>query len=362
MGKIVCDICGTSYPDTEDRCPVCGLSRELNGTNLLNIPISEMDEGEPSAEVISQSDEEVFKTDNAPVEEQFEVDESELSDDDYEEDDEDDVEEDELSEEPRSNTLLIIILVTLIVALLVTTCFIFFKYFLPNRGGIVQNTEDTHFSETTEAATTEARVPCTSLVLVSDASVLLEHYGDHWLINAVSKPDDTTDKILFASSDESVVTVNEAGKLTAVSEGEAIITVSCGEQEIVCKVTCAFVAETTESEKTTVAPSTSETDEDIDETEPEETSVPKETASADNASSEPSLTLKRTDLSFGKIDVQYKLEILEDIDPKDVSWSSENSNVVTIKDGVLTIVGKGQTKVIAEYNGMKAECIIRVSF
>lgn len=27
MNELICDICGTSYPDTEDRCPTCGYSR-----------------------------------------------------------------------------------------------------------------------------------------------------------------------------------------------------------------------------------------------------------------------------------------------------------------------------------------------
>ena len=28
MGKIICDICGTSYPDIADSCPICGCSRD----------------------------------------------------------------------------------------------------------------------------------------------------------------------------------------------------------------------------------------------------------------------------------------------------------------------------------------------
>ena len=27
MNKIICDICGTSYPDTADSCPICGFNR-----------------------------------------------------------------------------------------------------------------------------------------------------------------------------------------------------------------------------------------------------------------------------------------------------------------------------------------------
>ena len=28
MSKIICDICGTRYPDTAEQCPICGHIRE----------------------------------------------------------------------------------------------------------------------------------------------------------------------------------------------------------------------------------------------------------------------------------------------------------------------------------------------
>jgi len=28
MSKIICDICGTSYPETAESCPICGCSRD----------------------------------------------------------------------------------------------------------------------------------------------------------------------------------------------------------------------------------------------------------------------------------------------------------------------------------------------
>ena len=27
MNKIICDVCGTSYPETETQCPICGCAR-----------------------------------------------------------------------------------------------------------------------------------------------------------------------------------------------------------------------------------------------------------------------------------------------------------------------------------------------
>ena len=39
MSKIICDICGTTYPDTAEQCPICGCPRDaaldLLGDDLL---------------------------------------------------------------------------------------------------------------------------------------------------------------------------------------------------------------------------------------------------------------------------------------------------------------------------------------
>ena len=30
MNKVICDICGTSYPETSEQCPICGYTREID--------------------------------------------------------------------------------------------------------------------------------------------------------------------------------------------------------------------------------------------------------------------------------------------------------------------------------------------
>ena len=34
MSKVICEICGTSYPETADSCPICGYSRDLGAAFL----------------------------------------------------------------------------------------------------------------------------------------------------------------------------------------------------------------------------------------------------------------------------------------------------------------------------------------
>ena len=31
MSKIICDVCGTSYPDTAECCPICGCTPDMAG-------------------------------------------------------------------------------------------------------------------------------------------------------------------------------------------------------------------------------------------------------------------------------------------------------------------------------------------
>ena len=49
MSKIICDVCGTSYPDTADCCPICGCPRDAAG-NRLGEDLLEQTEGTDAQE------------------------------------------------------------------------------------------------------------------------------------------------------------------------------------------------------------------------------------------------------------------------------------------------------------------------
>ena len=50
-------------------------------------------------------------------------------------------------------------------------------------------------------------------------------------------PKDSSDKVVYKSSDEKVATVNQKGKITAKKKGTALITITSGSKKIVCRVT-----------------------------------------------------------------------------------------------------------------------------
>ena len=62
--------------------------------------------------------------------------------------------------------------------------------------------------------------------------------GESATITATVKPDNTTDKtVTWTSSDNSVATVDQSGRITAVAEGTAVITAKAGDKIATCTIT-----------------------------------------------------------------------------------------------------------------------------
>lgn len=353
MSKIICEICGTIYPDTEPRCPICGWTQDGIdfGDELAAIDeqmIQEEKNSRSSREPAARKPKsrEIFDFDavNTP-------DLSEQNEDLY--DSEEDLPEEE--DTRRSNPVLVVLLTIVIVALLATIGFILFRYFLPaqNKQKETLPSESVQATETTE--TTIPAVPCTGISLTSGMPTLSQE-GQFWLLHVVVMPEDTTDTLTYASLDESIATVNEEGRVTAVSEGETTIVVTCGSQRIECPVTVNYtVEETTEP----TAGEVNTTEETQEETQPETETVAETVAVVDT---DVVLKLKKTDITFGRGGVYVDLELDCSLTAEQVEWSSANPNVATVKNGAVTAVGPGITTITVKYGDQAATCIVRCNF
>ena len=358
MNKIICDICGTSYPDTADCCPICGCSRDaadgILGGDLLEQTAEETVQDSP------RKRKEIFDYDevNSEPEEESVT---------YAQTDYDEEEDEAEEEEPRQNTLVVIVLTVLIALLLMAAGFIFVRYFLPNIGGkadaVPQTTQETELAST---ETTVLSIPCQELYIISGKTVELNEEGQMFLLHVKASPENTTDKILFTSGDESVATVTEDGKITAVSEGETVITISCGVSVMECPVTVKYVAETTaatEEAVETVATGETVPEEADDATEAQSDAATstEATAAAQTNLKNVTLKLKKTDIRLG-VYYEYKLLLDCDLEQNEVQWSSEHPYIASVdENGVVKAIKAGTTAITATYGDQKVQCIVRCS-
>ena len=350
MSKIICDICGTVYQDTAEACPICGYSHKSGAEEdlLADSPLLERGKNNTAPPTPKpQKHKEIFDFD-------------EVNPPDYQEQSFDDGDDDSDDDGHRTNVLLVVLLVTIITLLLAATAFLFFRFYLPNANSQPPQTENPQVTEADHQEipeTTERVIPCQNLALTSGVTELTRE-GQLWLLHVTVLPEDTTDQLIFRAEDESVVTVSEGGRLTAIGEGETYVYITCGEKEIKCKVVVRFTEETQPSEET-LPEETGAEFQDISD-------VPGQTEPETTAATEPTeaviLKLKQSDVSSSKRGVSFDLELDCDLKPEDVTWLTLDSRVAIVKNGTVTTIGPGSTKIVAEYKGQQAVCIVRCVF
>ena len=341
MGKIICDICGTTYQDTAQCCPICGCSREtaagLLGDDLLLEDTLQEETRARGGRFSAKKKKEIFDFDEANSQPEEPAEESNPYEEDYQ-------------EPPRRNTAAVVVLTVLIALLLGAAAFLFVRYYLPNLTGqnrVTVSAEPT--TESTTAPTTEPGIPCQSLALTSgtaSGTAELTQEGQYFLLHVLAMPENTTDPIEFASADETIATVTQDGRITAVGEGETVIYITCGAQQLTCPVVCRFAEPTQPTTVATVPDTTAE------DTQAAETTAPTTPPDVE-------LKLKRTDIRLG-VYYQYQLELDCELAQDAVEWTSEHPHIATVdENGVVTAVKAGTTSITAKYGDQEVSCIVR---
>lgn len=358
MNKVICDVCGTDYPETEARCPICDCVRADGGqTSAGN---TEEDGGYTyvkggrfsKANVrkrlkAGQKDPDLVPPAQVPSQMPSLMPEEEPEAD----DDEEGFDEEEL--EGVSNKGLIIIVVLLLLAIIAVASYIVIRFMQP--------AEEREYSRSTTSAQDvdpgsqdgpgEDDKTCTALVVPEEPVSLTKQGQTAGIKRMIQKePADSTDPYSFISNDANVVTVDQNGIVTAVGPGETTITVSCGSAQASIKIVCDFETEDPADDPVD-DPSDDPSDDPVDDP-------------GDDPGQDPDVTLELK-LRYSDVTLDAVFPTLQlyngQIDPSEITWTSSKESVATVENGLVTPVALGSTKITAEYKGQTATCMIHVS-
>ena len=333
MNKVICDICGTAYPETSNQCPICGCAKTSSQAAAPETP----DEETTAYSYVKGGR---FSKKNVKARNQRTRSQEPVR------------QRNQEPEEEKTNKGLVAVVVLLLVAIVAVVIYIgiqFFDFELPNEETPNPSTQATQSTQPSDATTDSSGitgVPCTKLLL-SNGTLEFLAAGDKWTLKAEREPVDCTEEVIYTSADPAIATVSATGEVVAVGAGETVITATCGTISAECKVLCNF-------------PGAS------DPTDPSTPSVPVD----------PSFTFafntRYKDDSTGYYDITlakgdswraYTKDLT--VDPEAITWSTDNEEICTIDKGMVTITASGNTKVVstkihAEYAGQSFTCIVRV--
>lgn len=176
----------------------------------------------------------------------------------------------------------------------------------------------------------------------------------------------------WITSDSGVLKVSDDGTVSALTEGSAVVTVTCGEESVACAITVQKKADTTtntpDNGTTTNKPDTNKPD----------TNKPDTTNKPNNGNTNTSSSLKNLKIKTeygidlqprddGKYDITMQSSektcqlTLEGITGTPI-WKSSDTNVVKVSsDGKLERVGKGEATVTITLGSATAEILVRVN-
>ncbi len=354
MNKVICDVCGTMYPDTAEQCPICGCASKGPVEAVATDALGAQAEGAVGAYSYTKGGR--FSKSN--VRKRGKV--AEKAPKVAEVKNNSDEEAPEEEESSVSNKGLIIAIILLIVAIVGMLCYIFFTYFAGDLFGNGSDPANTAATTTEATQTDMEEIKCEDLELqVPNNEIVLEKVDHAWLLKVVTSPADTTDEITYTTSDSSVATVSSDGRVTAVGAGTAIITVKCGDVVKECKVLC-----------------------NID-TDPTDETVEDPTEETTEATTEPTTKPTEPDLDVSKfylyprrdgdctidVDESFTLQLRDGNGKRvDVEWTATVEGYFSIDGDVITGVKPTpidpneahNVRAVCTYEGVEFYCIIRV--
>ena len=333
MSKIICDVCGTVFPETAAQCPICGCAKSPTAQAVA--PEETQQTGEHATGYTYVKGGRFSKTNvrrsaagvaperqaapqrrtperRAPQKQQPE----------------------------GSNKGLIAVVAILLVAIVVVAVYIGVQVFMSDLGGKPNGNGDKNPSVTdTAPGGADATIPCTEIKL-GTLTVEFQKETDKLLLAPQVTPADTTDKILFYSENPSVASVDQNGLILPVGHGQTVITVTCGSATAQCTVICSFG----EPEPTDPP------------TEPVPTAPVGFVLKLETYKGSGEISLRE----YGESHQLYKEK--DGVKPSDILWTSSDPAIATVENGKVVGVGTGNCTITAQIGNQIAECLVHCTF
>lgn len=324
MSKIICDVCGTSYPSSAEHCPICGCVRPATDhPSSSEQPTAYVERPEGYTYVKGGR----FSKSNVQKRNQgIEVERNQLP-------------EEGTKKSGKNDKGLLIAVCVLLLAIIAVVVYIVLQFSGQSNDDGIKDTKPqlnptAQTIDSSDPPQTESVLFEDVEIKLSDSEIILNSVGAVYQINATVEPQDTEDILVFTSENEEIATVSETGEIVAVSSGETVITVACGTTSVQCIVICDFTG-----------------------------------SNGDTPSSEPvsSDETFRAPFKINKKDVMIRVGEkftlkLTDADKKiiPVTWTAADLETCTIDGNTITGAAKGTTEVSVVYEGVTYTCIVRV--
>ena len=322
--KVICDVCGTSFPETATHCPICGCAKTPAAQPVAgdDAPSAHESSANTYAKGGRFSKSNVKR--NSHSSGRFSNDRNRRN------------------EPQQGNKGLIAVVIILLLAIVMVVVYIGVKVLFNDFGGTADqggNNQTTGAYQEPSGSQGGQGIACTSVKLNSSLIVFTAS-NEQFLLSVEKEPANTTDTLTFTSSDPAVATVNENGLVLPVGYGEAVITVTCGTVKAECPVNCT-----------------------IGEPPASEPSQPQVGDAPDG------FVLKlETYKDSGEITISgeggtHKLykEIMG-VKASDITWTTSDPAVATVEDGKVTGVDRGTCTITAAIGDQVVTCFVRCSF
>lgn len=325
--KVICDVCGTSIPETATHCPICGCA-VVRPTQPTTENESQQSQGSSASNTYGNggrfAKNNVRRNNHRGSEGRYSSSR-------------------ERRDEPQgANKGLIAVVILLLLAIIAVVAYIGVNV-LGNLNKLDSNPGGGQSVSTPEGSTGpqgDQTIACTDVKLGYKLHEFSQE-SDQLLLSIEKTPKNTTDAVTFTSSDPEIATVDENGLVKpGTKQGEVTITVTCGAMSDTCTIISTVGELPVESQPESQGPSI-----------PDGFVLKLETYKNSGE-----ITIG----AEGATHLLYK-EIMG-VKASDITWTTSDPAVATVENGKVIGVDRGKATITATIGDQTATCLVRCPF